>query len=92
MSCNNPIPSIRTLGPPVTQDAIAEHPRVFRIPHWSLQTGTRQLEAQTQSDAEKHIDTALIDIFSGDVNGSLFRYQEERDRRPQVGKTVSFVT
>ena len=92
MSCNNPIPSIRTLGPPVTQDAIAEPPRVFRIPHWSLQTGTRQLEAQTQSDAEKHIDTALIDIFSGDVNGSLFRYQEERDRRPQVGKTVSFVT
>ena len=77
----------------MTQDAIAEPPRVFRIPHWSLQTGTRQLEVQTQSDAEKHMDTALIDILSGDdVNGPLFRHQEERDWRSRVCKSVSFVT
>ena len=93
--CSNPTPSIHTLSAPVIQDVIAEPPRTSRIPDWSLQMSAHQLpvKAQTQSDAEKHMDTALIDILSGDdVNGPLFRHQEERDWRSRVCKSVSFVT
>ena len=77
----------------MTQDAIAGPPRTSRTPDWSLQTSAHKLKVQTQSDAEKHMDTALIDILSGDdVNGPLFRHQEERDWRSRVCKSVSFVT
>ena len=61
------------------QDVITERPRTSRIPDWSLQMSAHQLlvKAQTQSDAEKHMDTELIDILSGD-DGTIHCSSTER--------------
>ena len=84
------MPSDHTLGAPMTQDAIAGPPRTSRTPDWSLQTSAHKLKAQTQSDAEKHMDTELIDILSGD-DGAV--HCSSTERREIAGRRrVSFLT